>query len=444
MQERGARHPGSIAALGFASLGVVFGDIGTSPLYTLKTVLDLTGDATPAAVLGVLSLIVWTLIVITSIKYVTIAMRIDNDGEGGILALMALLGVKRQRRPAIVALGLFGAALIYGDGAITPAISVLSALEGLTIAAPGLGPYVVPTAVAILIALFAIQSQGTARIGHAFGPVMAVWFVTIALAGDLGHHQASCGAVRARPALRDLLSRPRRVQGLSRSWAASSSVSPAPRRSTPTWDISAPRRSGWRGRPSCFRAWCSTMPARPPSCSQTASSADNIFYRLCPAPLLVPMIVLATVATVIASQSIITGAFSMTRQAIQLGWFPRLKITQTSAEGYGQIYVGPVNWLLMVVTIALTVGFGKSDNLAAAYGIAVSATMLMTSALLLIAMREIWQWSLLASIGVAGLFLVIDTAFFVSNTLKIAEGGYVPLLLAGAVYLIMCDLASRC
>jgi len=166
-------------------------------------------------------------------------------------------------------------------------------------------------------------------------------------------------------------------------------------------------------------------------------TTDNIFYRLCPTPLLMPMIVLATLATVIASQSIITGAFSMTRQAIQLGWFPRLKITQTSAEGYGQIYVGPVNWMLMVVTIALTIGFGKSDNLAAAYGIAVSATMLMTSALLLIAMREIWQWSLPASIGVAGIFLVIDAAFFVSNSLKIVEGGYVPLLLAGAVYTIM-------
>ena len=186
MQVCNARRPGSIAALGFAALGVVFGDIGTSPLYTLKTVLDLTGDSSPATVLGVLSLIVWTLIVITSIKYVTIAMRVDNDGEGGILALMALLGVKREKRPAIIALGLFGAALIYGDGAITPAISVLSALEGLTIAAPGVGPYVVPTAVTILIALFAIQSQGTARIGHAFGPVMAAWFASIALLGIWG------------------------------------------------------------------------------------------------------------------------------------------------------------------------------------------------------------------------------------------------------------------
>src|SRR5450631_903738 len=186
MQERDARISGGIAALGLAALGVVFGDIGTSPLYTLKTVLDLTGGATPEAVLGVLSLIVWTLIAITSIKYVTIAMRIDNGGEGGILALMALLGVKREKRPGIVALGLFGAALIYGDGAITPAISVLSALEGLTIATPGLGPYVVPIAVAILVALFAIQSQGTARIGHAFGPVMATWFVALALLGVWG------------------------------------------------------------------------------------------------------------------------------------------------------------------------------------------------------------------------------------------------------------------
>src|SRR5271154_4962674 len=186
MQESDAKPVKGVAAMGLAALGVVFGDIGTSPLYTLKTVLDLDGDVRPASVLGVLSLIVWTLIVITSIKYVTIAMRVDNDGEGGILALMALLGVKRARRPAIVALGLFGAALIYGDGAITPAISVLSALEGPTIPAPALAPYVLPAAVVILIALFAVQSQGTSRIGRAFGPVMAIWFVTIALLGVWG------------------------------------------------------------------------------------------------------------------------------------------------------------------------------------------------------------------------------------------------------------------
>src|ERR1700733_8144433 len=243
----------SLPALGLAALGVVFGDIGTSPLYTLKTVLDLTGGATPATVLGVLSLIVWTLIVITTVKYVTIAMRVDNDGEGGILALMALLGVKRQRRPAIVALGLFGAALIYGDGAITPAISVLSALEGLTLAAPGLGPYVVPTAVAILIALFAIQSRGTASIGRAFGPVMAVWSPPLrcwASGVSRSIPRYCSGSTRATRSPISLTTGSRPFP----SWGACSSVSPDRRRCTQTWAISAPRRSGWRGRPSCFRA----------------------------------------------------------------------------------------------------------------------------------------------------------------------------------------------
>jgi KUP system potassium uptake protein len=436
MHERSTRHPGSVAALGFASLGVVFGDIGTSPLYTLKTVLDLTGGATPAAVLGVLSLIVWTLIAIVSIKYVTIAMRVDNDGEGGILALMALLGVKRQRRPAIVALGLFGAALIYGDGAITPAISVLSALEGLTIAAPGLGPYVVPMAVAILMVLFAIQSQGTARIGRAFGPVMAVWFVALALLGVWGiaKHPGVLLGLDPRYAISYL------SHDGFKAFAILGSVFLCVTGAEALYaDMghfgATPIRVAWSA--IVFPCLVLNYAGQAAIVLADGVTTDNIFYRLCPAPLLVPMIVLATVATVIASQSIITGAFSMTRQAIQLGWFPRLNITQTSAEGYGQIYVAPVNWLLMVVTIALTVGFGKSDNLAAAYGIAVSATMLMTSALLLIAMREIWQWGLFASVGVAGIFLVIDTAFFVSNSLKIAEGGYVPLALAGAVYLIM-------
>jgi KUP system potassium uptake protein len=414
----------------------VFGDIGTSPLYTLKTVLDLTGDATPGAVLGVLSLIVWTLIAIVSIKYVSIAMRVDNNGEGGILALMALLGVKRQRRPAIVALGLFGAALIYGDGAITPAISVLSALEGLTIAAPGLGPYVVPMAVAILIVLFAIQSQGTARIGRAFGPLMAAWFVTLALLGVWGiaKHPAVLLGLDPRYAISYL------AHDGFKAFAILGSVFLCVTGAEALYaDMghfgATPIRVAWSV--IVFPSLALNYAGQAAVVLADGVTADNIFYRLCPQPLLVPMIVLATVATIIASQSIITGAFSMTRQAIQLGWFPRLNITQTSAEGYGQIYVAPVNWLLMAVTIALTVGFGKSNNLAAAYGIAVSATMLMTSALLLIAMREIWQWNLLASVGVAGVFLVIDSAFFVSNTLKITEGGYFPLALAGAVYLIM-------
>jgi KUP system potassium uptake protein len=436
MQERDARHPGSIATLGFAALGVVFGDIGTSPLYTLKTVLDLTGDGSAAAVLGVLSLIVWTLIVITTIKYVTIAMRVDNDGEGGILALMALLGVKREKRPAIVALGLFGAALIYGDGAITPAISVLSALEGLTIAAPGFGPYVVPMAVTILVALFAIQSQGTARIGHVFGPVMAAWFASIALLGVWGiaKHPAVLLGLDPRYAISYLAHDG--LKGFAVLGGVFLCVTGAEALYADMGHFGAkPIRLAWSA--VVFPSLVLNYAGQAAIVLADGVTADNIFYRLCPAPFLVPMIMLATMATVIASQSIITGAFSMTRQAIQLGWFPRLKITQTSAEGYGQIYVGPVNWMLMLVTIALTIGFGKSDNLAAAYGIAVSATMLMTSALLLIAMREIWQWSLPASIGVAGIFLVVDAAFFISNSLKIVDGGYIPLVLAGAVYTMM-------
>jgi KUP system potassium uptake protein len=425
-----------ISALAFAALGVVFGDIGTSPLYTLKTVLGLTGDASRETALGILSLIVWTLIVITTIKYVNIAMRVDNDGEGGILALMALLGVKREARPTIVALGLFGAALIYGDGAITPAVSVISALEGLTLAAPSLGPYILPLAVGILVLLFAIQSLGSSRIGHAFGPVMAAWFLAIALFGIWGiaRHPTVLLGLDPRYAVFYL------AQDGVKAFAVLGGVFLCVTGAEALYaDMGhfgvKPIRLAWSA--VVFPSLVLNYAGQTAIVIEEGVTADNIFYRLCPSMLLVPMIVLATVATIIASQSIITGAFSMTRQAIQLGWFPRISIIQTSAEGYGQIYVGPVNWVLMVVTIALTVWFGKSDNLAAAYGIAVSATMLMTSALLLMAMREIWCWSLSASIAVAGAFIVVDTAFLISNSLKIAHGGYVPLVLAAAVYAIM-------
>jgi KUP system potassium uptake protein len=424
-----------LAAL--AALGVVFGDIGTSPLYTLKTVLALTGERPePSVTLGALSLIVWTLIVITTIKYVAIAMRIDNDGEGGILALMALLGVKRQRRPAIVAVGLFGAALIYGDGTITPAISVLSALEGLKIATPQVEPYIVPAAVAILVALFAIQHLGTARIGRAFGPVMTVWFVTIAALGVYGilKHPGVLAAINPVYGFRYLFSGGRGaflvlgavflcVTGAEALYADMGHFGARPIRLA--WSVLV------------FPSLILNYAGQAALVLEGEPTSENIFYRLCPSTLLIPLVVLATIATIIASQSIITGAFSMTRQAIQLGWLPRLQITQTSEEGYGQIYVGTVNWLLMIVTVGLTIGFGKSDNLAAAYGIAVSATMLMTTALLFIAMRDVLQWNLPVAAAVAGVLAVIDLAFFSANLMKIAEGGYVPLLLAGGVYFIM-------
>ncbi len=427
----------SLAAMGLSALGIVFGDIGTSPLYTLKTVLALTGGTpTPDVVLGVLSLILWTLAIVTSVKYVIFAMSFDNDGEGGILALMALLCVKKHQRPALVAVGLFGAALIYGDGAITPAISVLSALEGLNIAAPALEPYVLPASVAILIALFAIQPQGTSRIGKAFGPIMGLWFLSIAVLGIWGitRHPTVFAALNPLYGLRYLLSNGYAsflVLGgvflcVTGAEALYADMGHFGRR---------PIRLAWSG--VVFPSLILNYAGQSAIVLEGASTTDNIFYRLCPEPLLIPFVLLATIATIIASQSIITGAFSMTRQAIQLGWLPRLQIAQTSDKGYGQIYIGVINWLLMVFTVGLTFFFGKSDNLAAAYGIAVSATMLMTSALLFIAMREVWGWGLLASGAIAGAFVFVDASFFLANLVKVADGGYVPLLLASLVYGVM-------
>jgi KUP system potassium uptake protein len=431
------RPQGRLPILGLSALGIVFGDIGTSPLYTFKTILGATDKSADANVaLGALSLVLWTLFIITTVKYVSFAMRVDNDGEGGILALMALLGVKKHRRPTIVAFGLFGAALIYGDGAITPAISVLSALEGLNMATPAVQPYVVPAAVAILLALFAIQSQGTAAIGHLFGPVMLVWFAAIALMGIWGilQHPSVLAALNPVYGLSYLFSHG--VTGFLVLGAVFLCVTGAE---------ALYADMGHFGRSPIKLAWFAVVfpslilnyAGQAALVLQGTPTDGNIFFRLCPDALLIPLVALATVATIIASQSIITGAFSMTRQAIQLGWLPRLRIKQTSSEGYGQIYVGVVNWLLMIVTIGLTVGFGKSDNLAAAYGIAVSLTMLMTSVLLFIAMREIWGWSMLAAGSVAGCFLVVDSAFFLANLTKIGEGGYVPLLLAIVVYGLM-------
>src|ERR1700676_2316845 len=428
---------GKLPILGLSALGIVFGDIGTSPLYTFKTILG-TAEGSPDAgtILGALSLVLWTLFIITTVKYVSFAMRVDNDGEGGILALMALLGVKKQRRPTIVALGLFGAALIYGDGAITPAISVLSALEGVNMATPALQPYVVPAAVAILIALFAIQSRGTAAIGHLFGPVMLIWFIAIAAMGISGivQHPSVFAALNPVYGLTYLFSNG--ATGFLVLGAVFLCVTGAEALYADMGHFGrGPIRMAWFA--VVFPSLILNYAGQAALVLEGAPTDGNIFFRLCPGALLLPLIALATVATIIASQSIITGAFSMTRQAIQLGWLPRLRIKQTSEVGYGQIYVGTINWLLMAVTVGLTLSFGKSDNLAAAYGIAVSLTMLMTSALLFMAMHEIWGWSLWASGALAGTLLCVDAAFFAANLMKGAAGGYVPLLLAGVVYGLM-------
>ncbi|HUL46221.1 MAG TPA: KUP/HAK/KT family potassium transporter [Steroidobacteraceae bacterium] len=428
-------HPLSLA-LSLGALGVVFGDIGTSPLYTFKTVLDLTGGDNAPIILGVVSLLAWTLIIVTSVKYAGFAMRIVNDGEGGILALMALLGVKRYKRPLLVAIGLFGAALIYGDGAITPAISVLSALEGLTLVEHSLQPYVLPLTVVVLLALFVVQPLGTARIGRALGPVMALWFVTIAVLGIAGiaRHPAVLWALNPWCALEYLR------HGGHGAFAVLGGVFLCVTGAEALYaDMghfgARPIKLSWGA--LVFPSLVLNYAGQGAIVLAGAPTEGNIFYRLCPSEWLMPLVLLSTVATIIASQSVITGAFSMTRQAIQLGWMPRLWVAQTSDEGYGQIYVGTVNWLLMIVTVTLALAFRKSDNLAGAYGIAVSATMLLTTALLYTAMRDIWKWGLAASLAVAGLFFVVDGSFFASNMLKLLDGGYVPLLLAAAVYAVM-------
>ncbi|BBJ62947.1 potassium transporter Kup [Enterobacter asburiae] len=426
-----------LTLLAGGALGVVFGDIGTSPLYTFRTVLSLSEhDPTPGVILGLLSLITWTLILVTSIKYAAFAMRIDNHGEGGIMALMSLLVEKGKGGRWVIFSALIGAALIYGDGAITPAISVLSALEGLEMVIPESQPYILPLTVAVLLALFLLQPFGTARIGKIFGPVMAVWFLAIAALGVRGIVQHPSVLLALNPAygIAFLFSNGYTsflvlggvflcVTGAEALYADMGHFG------------KKPIRLAWYG--IVFPSLLLNYAGQSALILAGADSKQNLFYTLCPPVLQVPLIILAALATIIASQAIITGAFSMTRQAIQLGWLPRLRIKQTAAESYGQIYIGIINWLLMGVTIGLVVFFKSSDKLAAAYGIAVSLTMLMTTGLLFVAMREVWRWSLASSAVIALCFLVIDATFLFANLIKVLEGGYIPLLMAAAICTVM-------
>ena len=433
-----AHSPASLPALSLAALGVVFGDIGTSPLYTFKTVMAATGRSEPAAILGSLSLILWTLIIVTSVKYVTIALRVDNNGEGGILALMALLRrMDWGRKPLIIFVALFGAALVYGDAAITPAISVMSAVEGLEIVAPHLERYVLPITVVVLVALFSAQYHGTERIGRLLGPIMLVWFATISLLGLWGilQHPSVLWALNPVVGLRYLFS----GGGITTLLVIGGVFLCVTGAEALYADLGhfgrMPIRLAWSG--LVFPALLLNYAGQAGYVLAGAPIEGNIFYHLCPAPLLLPLVILATIATVIASQAVITGAFSMTRQAIQLGVLPRLQIVQTSAAGHGQIYLPAVNWQLMIVTLVLAIIFGSSSNLAAAYGIAVSATMLATTVLLSIAMREIWNWPVPAVVAMGIGFALVDGGFLTANMLKIAEGGWVPLLLGASICCVM-------
>ena len=433
--DRADRPTTATAAL--AALGIVFGDLGTSPLYTYQTIAAAVGGHPGAAdALGLLSLVVWALIVTVSIKYCVFVLRADNHGEGGILALMALVTNKAKAgQGALLAMGLFGAALIYGDGIITPAISVLSALEGINVATDALKPYVLPAALCVLFVLFAAQRAGTARIGRVFGPVMLLWFITIAVLGLLGvlHQPRVITAIDPRAAISFLA-----AHGWH-SFVVLGGVFLAITGGEALYaDIGHvgrnPIRTSWYG--IVLPALLLSYAGQTARLIEDPNLSGNPLFRLAPGWAVIPLVVLATFATIIASQAIITGAFSLTRQAIQLGWFPGLRIRQTSDAEYGQIYVPVVNWLMMLATLALTAAFGSSDRLAGAYGTAVSTTMLPT-ALLYNAMRDVWGWSRAPALAASGVFLAIDLAFFAANLLKIADGGWVPLLIGALIFVVM-------
>ena len=432
-----------LAGLALAALGVVYGDIGTSPLYAMREAFNgQHGIAvTSGNVFGVLSLIFWSLILIVTVKYHLVIIRADNKGEGGVLALMALVQGKRlarglSPRRIMIVLGIFGAALLYADGALTPAVSVLSAVEGLEVAAPALTRWVIPITLVILIGLFLLQKRGTARIGAVFGPVMLLWFVTIATLG-LSHiiqHPGILAAASPHHAVRFFAEDPAR--GLLVLGAVFLVV---------TGGEALYADLGHFGHTAIQIAWF-TVPL--PSLllnyfGQGAllltqpEAAVNPFYLLAPSWGLYPLIALAAAAAVIASQAVISGAFSLTRQAVQLGYVPRVDIEHTSSREIGQIYVPAVNWALMLLTIALVIGFKTSSNLAGAYGVALSTLMALTTVMFYVMSREVWGWSIAKAVASTGVFLIVDLTFLAANALKIWQGGWVPLAIALGLYFIM-------
>ncbi|NNB98399.1 potassium transporter Kup [Corallococcus exiguus] len=429
--------------LALSALGIVYGDIGTSPLYALRECF--TGahgvTPTPANVLGVLSLIVWSLIIVVSVKYIIFVMRADNRGEGGILALMALAmhrprGQSHRARPVLITLGLFGAALIYGDGVITPAISVMSAVEGLSVATPVFQPYVIPISLVILLLLFMVQRKGTAGIGTVFGPLMTVWFLVLAVLGvkELLHN----------PAVLWSLSPVHGVQFfIDNGWHGFLVLGAVILVVTGGEALYADM--GHFGAGPIRRAWfLLVLPSlvlnylgQGALLLRHSEAARNPFFLLAPEWALYPLVALSTAAAVIASQALISGSFSTTRQAMQLGYCPRMEVVHTSAEEMGQIYLPGVNGALLVGVIALVLGFGSSSRLAAAYGIAVTTTMGITTVLAYVVARERWGVRRSVALPIASLFMVVDLAFFGANAAKIADGGWFPLLLAVCIFTMM-------
>ncbi|MEX2219800.1 MAG: potassium transporter Kup [Phycisphaerales bacterium] len=429
------------ALLTLGALGVVYGDIGTSPLYALRECFGghhLVG-ASRANVFGVLSLILWSLALVVSVKYLVFILRADNRGEGGILALTALvtpMGETRTRRRVLILLGLFGAAMLYGDGMITPAISVLSAIEGLTIATPFFEPYVVLLTCVILLGLFLIQSKGTGRVGSVFGPVMVVWFTTLGVLGvrQIARDPTVLMAINPYYAVRFFAH-----NGWAGFWVLGSVFLVV------TGGEALYADMGHFGRRAIRWAWfgCALPGLVLNYFGQGAliladpTALDNPFYRMAPQWALYPLVALAAAATVIASQALISGAFSLTMQAIQLGYSPRMTIRHTSSAQRGQIYLPFVNWTLMLSCIGLVVGFKSSSNLAAAYGIAVTTTMSITTILFGVVAWRNWKWPMSAALALAAFFLAFDLAFLGANVVKIPHGGWFPIVVAAAVFILM-------
>jgi len=433
---------GRLATLTLSALGVVYGDIGTSPLYALKEVFGGAHHPVPineANVLGILSLVFWALMIIVSIKYIVFIMRANNKGEGGIMALMALV-LRGEKDPArarvLMLMGLFGAALFYGDGLITPAISVLSAVEGLEVATPAFKPYVIPVTLIVLFVLFAFQKRGTGSVGALFGPVMIVWFVTLATLGSI--------SIARTPQVLVALN-PLHAIGFLATHGAPGFFSLGAVVLVVTGAEALYADMGHFGSRAVRLAWSGlVLPAlalnyfgQGALLLSDPKAVENPFYLLAPTWALYPLVALATVATIIASQAVISGAFSITQQAIQLGYAPRMEIQHTSSHEIGQIYLPGINRTLFLGVVALVLGFGSSTSLAGAYGIAVTGTMAITTVLAFVVARRMWHWNLPACAALFGAFLVVDVGFFSANVVKIVEGGWFPLAFGLGVFVLM-------
>ncbi len=430
-----------VLPVALAAMGVVFGDIGTSPLYTMKEVFNgpHAVPVTPDNVLGILSLVFWALTIVVSLKYVVYIMRADNRGEGGIMALTSL-ALRTNKSPRLgtvmAALGLFGAALFYGDGVITPAISVLSAVEGLEVATPAFRPYVAPISLVVLTGLFVIQRSGTARVGAIFGPVMLFWFTTLGVLGAMNvvRHPDVLQAFNPIYAVRffadnhwhGFLALGAVVLAITGGEALYADMGHFGRR---------PIKVAWFG--YVFPALYLNYLGQGALILDDPSTVKNPFYLLVPDPLVLPMVGLSTLATIIASQAVISGAFSLTKQAIQLGYSPRMHVVHTSDKEVGQIYVPNVNWMLLGAVVALVLGFHSSSALASAYGIAVTLTMMIDTILAFVVVRALWQWGWAAAVTFLTLFFVVDFAFFSANSVKIIDGGWFPLAMGLGVHTLL-------